>query len=148
MDAVLLVIVRATYTTVDSGVAPASRAINGRPSPGAYDRPYGSEGSTESINPCTWVSIWPICNRTLLAWRFDRFLRVLIVWVGYLMPVSLQEQMGLTVDFEFLWVDLRKLKQKNAWERRSVKTTNPKGRDEPAHMVRNPKTRVMIYGVD
>lgn len=114
MDAVLLVIIRATYTTVDSGVAPASRAIHGRPSSGAYDRPYGSEGSTESINPCTWVIMWPVCNRALLAWRFDRFLRVLIVWIGYFVPVSLQEQMGLTVNFEFLRVELRKLKQNNA----------------------------------
>ena len=63
------------------------------------------------------------------------------------MPVSFQEQIGLTVDFKFLWVYLRKLKQNNAYKRQSVKKMNPKGRHEPAHIVRNAKTSVMIYGV-
>jgi hypothetical protein len=39
---------------------------------------------------------------------------ILIFRVSDLVPVSFQKQIGLTIDFEFLWVDLRKLKQDNA----------------------------------
>lgn len=114
MGTALLLIICATYTTVDRGVAPASRAIDGSPASRAYDRPYSSKGPTQGINTCTWVSTWQKCNQKFLARRLDRFLSVLIIWVSYFMPVSFQEQIGLTVDFEFLWVDLRKLKQNNA----------------------------------
>ena len=51
------------------------------------------------------IPVWRDCSHCGRA-EFTAAVSVLIVWASYFVPVGFQEQIGLTIDFKFLWVDL------------------------------------------